>query len=454
MAIFTDNAVKQLSDGNSQGTVLGQNAADLVGFHGVTPVAQRSKNAQLPIARGATGGMLGQYLTTSITATGCANVTTVEKALAMTGIEVGDTVIVNNPGVTGGIGNGNARVSAANSVGMTLINPTAATATPQASQSYSIVCFKGFTGAGGSAGTVTLSPAAIAPATVIEQTYSVTGVRAGELIIVNKPTCNVGVDIVGMRAVSEGVLGLTWANPTAATVTPTASEAYTVISVPGIQPQSSIRQEVVVASLSAVTNVHADEQALTLADVVATDICLAVSKATAQAGLGVVGARVSTTSTIGVVLMNPTSATITPTASDSYTVVLSGEKPTGLLKLYSPTLTPVAVAANVCAEQTFTVTGLKASTSVWVNKPTFTAGIGIAGVRISSANTLAINYYNGTAASITPPAETYLVGNFQQLPPAAGGSILQKCMETEVLSDSLLNEIQAVLAAKGLMKGS
>jgi hypothetical protein len=450
MAIFTDNAVKQLSDGNSQGTVLGQNAADLVGFHGVTPVAQRSKNAQKPINRGSTGGMLGQYLTTSITATGCANVTTVEKALAMTGIEVGDTVIVNNPGVTAGIGNGNARVSAANSVGMTLINATAATATPQASQSYSIVCFKGFTGAG----TVTLSPAAIAPATVIEQTYNVTGVRAGELIVVNKPTCDVGVDIVGMRAVSEGVLGLTWANPTAATVTPTASQSYTVISVPGIQPQSNIRQEVVVASLSAVTNVHADEQALTLADVVATDVCIGISKATAQAGLGVVGARVSTTSTVGIVLMNPTAATITPTASDSYTVVLSGEKPVGLLKLYTPTLTPVAVAANTCAEQTFTVTGLLASTSAWVNKPSFTSGLGIVGVRVTAADTLGINYYNGTAASITPPAEAYLVGNFQQKPPAAGGSILQKCMETEVLSDSLMNEIQAVLAAKGLMKGS
>lgn len=31
---------KQLSDGNPDGTVLGQNAADLVGFHGVTGTAQ------------------------------------------------------------------------------------------------------------------------------------------------------------------------------------------------------------------------------------------------------------------------------------------------------------------------------------------------------------------------------------------------------------------------------
>lgn len=37
----TSAAAKQLSDGNSQGTVLGQSATDLIGFYGVaTPVAQ------------------------------------------------------------------------------------------------------------------------------------------------------------------------------------------------------------------------------------------------------------------------------------------------------------------------------------------------------------------------------------------------------------------------------
>lgn len=35
-------AVKQLSDGNSDGTQLGQSATDLVGFYGVTPAVQPS----------------------------------------------------------------------------------------------------------------------------------------------------------------------------------------------------------------------------------------------------------------------------------------------------------------------------------------------------------------------------------------------------------------------------
>lgn len=41
----TSAAVKQLSDQNSQGTQLGASAADLVGFFGVTPVAQPASPA-------------------------------------------------------------------------------------------------------------------------------------------------------------------------------------------------------------------------------------------------------------------------------------------------------------------------------------------------------------------------------------------------------------------------
>jgi hypothetical protein len=451
MPTFSDAAPKQLSDGNSQGTSLGQSASDKVGLHGVTPVAQRSRNAQKSISRGTTGTTLTQFLTTAVSPTGVANITSAEIGVSVVGLEAGDIVIINNPGgVTAGIGDGTARTSAANIVGITLINPTAATATPAGSTSVSVVCFKGWTGAG----TVTLTPTALAAGSIVEQQFSVTGVRAGELVIVNKPTHQNGMAILGMRAVSEGVLGLTFANPTAATVTPTAAQSYKVLSLPGLNAQTGIRVETVVASLSAVTNVHADEQALTLADVVVGDAVLSVSKATAQAGLGLVGWRVSTTSSVGVVLMNPTAATITPTSSDTYTVVMQGTKPVGPLKLYTPTLTPASVAANVCAEQTFTVTGLKAGTAVWVNKPSFTTGIGIAGVRVSAADTLAINFYNGTSAAIVPPAEAYLVGNFQQLPPAAGGSVQQQVCEPEVLSDSLLNEIQAALVAKGVILGS
>ena len=40
MPLSSSNAVRQLSDGNSQGTVLGQSSADKISFYNVTPVAQ------------------------------------------------------------------------------------------------------------------------------------------------------------------------------------------------------------------------------------------------------------------------------------------------------------------------------------------------------------------------------------------------------------------------------
>ena len=36
MALSSSNAVKQLSDGNSQGTILGQSSTDLIGFYGLS----------------------------------------------------------------------------------------------------------------------------------------------------------------------------------------------------------------------------------------------------------------------------------------------------------------------------------------------------------------------------------------------------------------------------------
>lgn len=39
-------AIKQLSDGGADGTVLGQSASDKIGFYGKAPSAQRSAAAQ------------------------------------------------------------------------------------------------------------------------------------------------------------------------------------------------------------------------------------------------------------------------------------------------------------------------------------------------------------------------------------------------------------------------
>jgi len=42
MPLSSSNAVRQLSDGNSQGTVLGQSASDPIAFYGATPTARQA----------------------------------------------------------------------------------------------------------------------------------------------------------------------------------------------------------------------------------------------------------------------------------------------------------------------------------------------------------------------------------------------------------------------------
>lgn len=111
-------------------------------------------------------------------------------------------------------------------------------------------------------------------------------------------------------------------------------------------------------------------------------------------------------------ITNAGAITLTP-ATGQGVKVGSGSFLTRVAK-YTAALTPVLVAANTCAEQLFTVTGITTADVVFVNKPTAQAGLGIGGVRASAANQVGVTFCNNTAAGITPTAaETYLFGALQ-----------------------------------------
>lgn len=77
--------------------------------------------------------------------------------------------------------------------------------------------------------------------------------------------------------------------------------------------------------------------------------------------------------------------------------------------IVSGSITPSSVAANTCAAQTATVTGLKAGDHV-INRdvlPSFTAGLSLDGIIVTGANTVSMNWCNVTAAAIAPPTGTY-----------------------------------------------
>ena len=85
---------------------------------------------------------------------------------------------------------------------------------------------------------------------------------------------------------------------------------------------------------------------------------------------------------------------------------------------FEVTLSPASVAANTSAEETFTVAGLEATdTIVACNKPTAQAGLGIVGVRVSAADTIAITFGNFTGSAIVPTAsQSYKIAAMRQQP--------------------------------------
>lgn len=73
------------------------------------------------------------------------------------------------------------------------------------------------------------------------------------------------------------------------------------------------------------------------------------------------------------------------------------------------TIDPASVATITTAEQAFTVPGVLPGDFIFVNKPSVTAGLGIAGARASAANTIGVTFVNPTAGAIDAASETYTV---------------------------------------------
>lgn len=73
---------------------------------------------------------------------------------------------------------------------------------------------------------------------------------------------------------------------------------------------------------SSVATITSAEQTATLKGLKSTDIVIAVTKPTAQAGLGLANWRTYDTDTIAITFDNPTAGSLTPTALEVYTALV------------------------------------------------------------------------------------------------------------------------------------
>lgn len=453
------------------------------GFYGIaTPIAQPFGAQQRLSLAGAPAGIVTGWASyqTAFAAAGVANITSTEYGLTIqqgttTSARVlltsGDVVYLNKPTSQAGLGIGNVRVSASNVVGLTINNPTAATITPSVTEVYRIASTRGVP-------TIakTLSPTAVPPNSVQEfqVTMSATdystgpGIFSGQLLQVMKPTAQAGLDIVGCRVVSNNVVGITFANVTAATITPTASESYTFQSLSALDAHNNFMIFTLnggaVGAIGVGTSATGGNTVFTGA--LATDFAVGAPIAPTGANNGGAATNSSApafsimTANAMTMWFNGIGTGSTPTANVYWDQLVFRLNPASPLILYSQSLAPVSVAANTTAEQTFTVTGLLANTVAWVNKPTVTTGLGIAGVRISAVNTLAINYINVSSAAITPPTEVYTIGNFQAQAPTpttsntTGGAVSQQVVQSLSVNMNQLAKMRTDLVALGLWAGA
>lgn len=80
--------------------------------------------------------LVAQYMpraySASITPSSVATISAVEQTFTVTGVNVGDVIKVTPPSITSGVAPVCARVTAADTVGITFVNPTAGSLTPAA----------------------------------------------------------------------------------------------------------------------------------------------------------------------------------------------------------------------------------------------------------------------------------------------------------------------------------
>lgn len=452
MADITSH-LKQLSDGNGDGTVLGQNSSDPIAFYNATPVVQRAGGNQTVISQANANGMLINInsATTSPGGTSANSTTAVVSTLTGAGILSSDHVLVNKVTNTqAGLGIINARAGVtADTVVIDWVNLTAAALTPTASESYLVAALRGV------ANSVTLTPSALSPSSCAEQLFTVTGLAVGMLVNVIKPTDQAGIGIAGFRVAANNQLGITFINNTSTTITPTAAESYSVLNLNGLNPIGNmLTLGVNIGTLNSTVSTSVIEQNITVSGVVATDVTAGPPMRAAFGSSAVpVMSRITAANVLAVTILNYTgTAGITPSASEVWMQTIVRKAPLAPMQVYSVAFDPAAVAPNTAVEQGITVTGLVASTPVLVNNLNPTSGLGIIGYRVSATNVLAVLFANPTGTTINSPTGTFVVGNFQNLA-GVGNNVQQAVSPSSNANFNLTNEMRATLAGNGMIAG-
>jgi hypothetical protein len=235
------------------------------------------------------------------------------------------TVIVNKPTVDAGIGICGARLTANGRLAIRYCNVTAAGVNPT-DETYTFIALRGISLRQSivayivDVGTL----AEVATITTAEQTRTVNGVRATDKVVgVSKPTAQAGLGIAGWRVTAANTVGITFVNPTAGGITPTADEHYTIwVDKSETGHGAVLRQFSAVIQPASVAADTVAEQTFTVTGLIsgaplAVNVAAGSDFATELGsalpfGIGVVGVRASGADTLALAFLNTTAVAITP----------------------------------------------------------------------------------------------------------------------------------------------
>lgn len=326
------------------------------------------------------------------------------------------------------------------------------------------------------------TPGAVNANTSAEQAFTVTGILAGSLTVASKPTTQAGLLLNQMRVSAASTVQASYSNVTAGNLTPTA-ESYLVVEIRGpliqtqaatfasavptlttlefaiactpaagqqglstaqhagltaaglpVVPQASVAVATPVlpftvpSTIGSATPVPATQAAAT-PYLSGTPQTVIVNKPTGQAGLGAFNWRIGANNQLNGTFVNTSGAGITPTNETYSFFACRGMSLHGPVAYLVNVGTLAAVAQGTSAVQTVTCNGLAATDRIlsWL-KPTEQAGLILAKARISSANTISLEFGNipNAGGNLTPTASEIYVFYVDKGPANSVGSILQQ----------------------------
>lgn len=310
---------------------------------------------------------------------------------------------------------------------------------------------------GGTAGTlvsvqtINLAPAAVGANTTLSQAFTATSspIVGTDFVAVNTVigiTAAGGIGNVRAHTNTAGAVIMQFFNMGAgAGVTSVAASQFQFLAFRGLASSISLTP-------AAVPGNSSSEQTFNVTGISPDDLVF-VSKGAENAGIGLGGVRVPGNNKLAINFLNVSTASITPTAAETYSFVASsGLAANSNVMIYGANIgTANVISGNVTSNwvvqsQTITVSSILATDILFgVSKPSLQAQLGIAGQRITTANIVSIDFATGSQTGITPTAsEIYSCAIYRQAPIAPLNLISVTCTPSALAGATSVEQAFAV----------